>query len=145
LMVVESWGEGAHFADKPTTSVLTEGNQQPINVFYELILADIDVAMETLPASSPERGRITKPAAEALKSRILLALAGYEMDVIGAVGYESKEQVYTEAKELADRVITAYDFALMPEFEDIFDVEQEGNAETIWAVQFSAEDKYNTS
>lgn len=145
LLVVESWGEGAHFADKPTSTVLTEGNQQPVEVFYKRILADIDVAIATLPETSPERGRITKPAAEALKTRILLALAGYDMDVVGAVGYESKEKVYTEAKDLADRVINSYHFMLMPKFEDIFDVEQEGNAETIWAVQFSAEDKYNTS
>ncbi|MCT1525742.1 RagB/SusD family nutrient uptake outer membrane protein [Sphingobacterium hotanense] len=145
LMIVESWGTGAHFAQKSTSSILTDGNQQPIEVFYKRILSDINTAIADLPLTSAERGRLTKPAAEAMKTRILLALAGYNQTVITASGYDSKEKLYTEAKQLADNVINNYQYSLLPNFEDIFDVKNEGNAETIWAVQFSAEDKFNTS
>lgn len=145
LLIVESWGAGAHYAEKSTNTILTDGNQQPVEVFYKRILSDINTAIETLPLTSPERGRVTKPAAEAMKTKILLALAGYNQSTISAAGYDSKEKLYTEVKQLADNVITKYQYSLLPKFEDIFSVYQEGNAETIWAVQFSAEDKYNTS
>ena len=142
LLVVETWGQGAHFTTEPTTSVVTDGNQTTIDVFYSLILNDINNAIAKLPESSAERGRLTRPAAKAMKGRILLALAGYSDDIIAKSGIQDRNLLYSEAKQLADDVINN-NFELLNNYESIFDVNNEGNAETIWAVQFTNEHKYN--
>lgn len=145
LLTVETWGTGAHFATEPTTSVLTDGNQASIDTFYTLILSDIDRAIVTLPVTSPEKGRITIPAAKALKARILLSLAGYDEGTIAKSGIQSRAQLYAEAKALCDDVIQNSQHQLLDNFESIFDTYNQGNKEVIWAVQFSALEKYNTS
>ncbi len=145
LLVVETWGAGAHFTTEPTSTIITDGNQTTIDAFYQLILSDIDNAIALLPDAAAERGRLTRPAAEAMKARILLALAGYDNTIVQSAGFASKAELYAEAKQHADNVIQNYGFALLDNYEDIFDVAQEGHEETIWAVQFSPEDKFNTS
>jgi hypothetical protein len=145
LLVVETWGQGAHFTTEPTAAIITEGNQTTIDVFYSLILSDIDKAIEKLPETVAERGRISKPAAKAMKARILLALAGYSDDIITKAGIANKTLLYTQAKQLADEVINNANYKLLDDYESIFDVHNEGNAEIIWSVQFTNEHKFNTS
>lgn len=143
LLIVETWGEGAHFTTEPTTGVVTEGNQTTIDVFYSLILDDIDNAIAELPESTSENGRLTSIAAKALKARILLALAGYSDEIITSSGITDKNVLYTESKQLADEVI-GNNYRLLDDYESIFDVYNEGNAEIIWAVQFTDNNKFNT-
>ncbi|HTE24148.1 RagB/SusD family nutrient uptake outer membrane protein [Flavitalea sp.] len=145
LLIVETWGAGAHFATEPTSGILTDGNQTTIDVFYSLIIADINKAIAKLPASSSESGRITIGAAKALKARILLALAGYNDNIIGKSGMESKAKVYAETRKLCDEVINNYGYKLLPDYKRIFDTYNQGNEEVIWAVQFTGVEKFNTS
>src|SRR5690606_5570068 len=145
LLIVETWGTGAHYTVEPTTTVLTEGNQTTIDVFYTLILNDLNEAISSLPESSAESGRITIPAAKSLKARALLALAGYDTQIIIKSGIPSKQSLYSEVKKLADEVINNYSFKLLPDYKAIFDTYNQGNDEVIWAVQFSGLEKFNTS
>src|SRR5690606_16721118 len=115
------------------------------DVFYSLILNDLNTAIAKLPEASAERGRVTVPAAKAMKARALLALAGYDDNTIVKSGIESKAKLYLEVRELADQVINNYSFKLLDDFEAIFDTYNQGNEEVIWAVQFSGLEKFNTS
>ena len=144
-LVVESWGEGAHFTTEPTSTVVTEGNQANIDIFYRLILEDLNVAIQNLPEKSSEWGRATQSAAKALKSRALLSLAGYSDGIISNTGLTDKTGLYTEAKKLAEDLINNYDFALLEDYESIFSVYNEQNVEIIWSVQFTPNDKFNTN
>jgi hypothetical protein len=144
-LVVESWGEGAHYTIEPTSTVVTEGDQTTIDVFYRLILDDLNTAIQTLPEKAAEWGRISQPAAKALKSRAMLSLAGYSDEIISASGLTDRITVYTEVKKLADELINDYDFVLLEDYESIFSVYNEQNAEIIWSVQFTENDKFNTN
>ena len=145
LLIVETWGTGAHFTVEPTSTVLTEGNQTTIDVFYSLILNDLKEAIASLPETSTESGRITTPAAKSLKARALLALAGYDAQIIIKSGIQSKQSLFSEVKELSDEVINNYSFTLLADYQSIFDTYNQGNEEVIWAVQFSGLEKFNTS
>ncbi|MET0242298.1 MAG: RagB/SusD family nutrient uptake outer membrane protein, partial [Flavitalea sp.] len=145
LIVVETWGTGAHFTIEPTTGIVTEGNQTTIDAFYKVILGDIDNAISKLPTSAAEAGRITSGSAKAMKARVLLALAGYSEDIISKSGLGSKAQIYTATKALCDDVINSYGYKLLANFEDIFSTYNQNNEEVIWAVQFSKSEKFNTS
>lgn len=144
-LVVESWGEGAHYTVESTESVITEGNQTSIDEFYRLILSDLDHAINDLPQRALEWGRASQPAAKAMKGRILLSLAGYDNEIVSKSGYADKTALYSEARNLADEVINNYDFFLLEDYERIFSVYNEENEEIIWSVQFTADDKYNTN
>ena len=145
LLIIETWGAGAHLTTEPTTGIVTDGNQTTIDAFYTLILGDINTAIEKLPATSAESGRITIGSAKALKARILLALAGYDDNTITKSGIASKQKLYADTKALCDDVIDNYGYKLLPNYEDIFDTYNQGNEEVIWAVQFTGQEKFNTS
>ncbi len=88
-----------------------------------IIMNDLDFALANLPESTSEYGRVTKVAAAALRTRILL----YEKD------YPS---VITNAQAIMNG--TYGDFTLFPDFETLFREVNEGNSEVLWDIQFSS-------
>lgn len=153
--IVETWGEGAHYTVDalPIGTYTTIGVQKHISDFYKLILSDIDVAMENLPepAEVTEYGRVHIAAAKALKSRVLLALAGYDdyagQSVLSDLAdnrYASVKDVYQEVLTLSEDLIENYNFRLLENLDDIFDVYNERNDEIIFAVQFTTNTAFNT-
>lgn len=144
-LVVETWGEGAHFETTPSVGIITEGHQAKIGDFYKLILADIDVAIANLPSQPKEQGRASAFASKALKAKILMSLAGYSDGVISKMG-TSKAQLYTNAKALADDVIANSGRKLLTDYASVFDVNtQNTNNEVLWAVQFSSNLVFNNN
>lgn len=153
--VVETWGEGANYMTEPLPlgTFVTVGTQKGIADFYKLILADIDVAMDKLPLPSDvsEFGRVHIAAVQALKSRVLLALAGYNdyankdvLSILADSRYPDVSAIYTEVRELSERLINDYDYRLLDNLDDIFDVYNEQNDEIIFSVQFTTNTSYNT-
>ncbi|MEN9917989.1 MAG: hypothetical protein RL662_425 [Bacteroidota bacterium] len=153
--IIETWGEGAHYVvdPLPVGSFTTTGNQKSIADFYKLILSDIDIAISKLPEpkSVTEYGRVHVAAAKTLKSRVLLALAGYNdyanKDVLTSLSdsrYPDTKAIYTEVKKLSDELIKDYSFRLLDNLDDIFDVYNEQNDEIIFSVQFTTNTSYNT-
>lgn len=141
-LVVETWGSGAHFQSAPSEGAVTEGHPGRIEDFYKLILKDINTAIADLPDQPFEKGRACSYAAEGLKARILLSLAGYSDEIIAASGY-TKAKIYTETKTLADDVIDHSGRSLLPDYKSIFDVHNENNNEILWSVQFTNNLPYN--
>lgn len=144
---VEFWGEGAHYSDTPTEGVITEGYQTTIDVFYKLIMDDLDNAIEMLPVTSKKVGEVNSGVAKAMKARALMSLAQYTEDVISATGhYSNKTAVYTAAKALADELISpASGYKLLNNFADIFTIQNENNEEIIWALQMTTDATYRYS
>lgn len=141
---VELWGEGAHYTLKPTEGVITEGYQTTIDVFYKTILDDIKTAAEKAPPKSTLTGEINKDVVSALKARVLMSLSQYSDATIKATGhYNSKTEVYRAAKTIADGFIApATGYKLLDDYAWVFDVRNEGNAETIWALQMTLDPIY---
>lgn len=86
-----------------------------------LVLSDLDNAASVLPLSysGSDKGRVTKGAALALKTRILL--------------YESR---WSEAAQAAKAVMDLNLYSLFPDYRGLFMLENEGNSEVIFDVQY---------
>ncbi|QEL03318.1 RagB/SusD family nutrient uptake outer membrane protein [Olivibacter sp. LS-1] len=88
---------------------------------YTQLLRDLNEAIPDLPASygANEKGRATSGAALAFKARILLYARQWE-----------------EAAKTAKEVIDANNYQLFPDYRGLFYLENEGNEEVIFDVQF---------
>lgn len=117
--IVEQWG-GVHFTTEvPKTTVLT-ANRTAVDVFYKQIFEDLTFAMANLPTTTTDYGRVTKPAAEAFTARMHLTRGNNK-----------------EASELAQKVISSYNFALLPKYSDLWRMNNLRNNEVIWAVNYT--------
>ncbi len=120
-LISEIWGE-VHFTTTPSEEVSREANKTPIEQFRQQIISDLEVAISSLPIKydASNYGRITKPAAEAMLSRVYLYMKNYP-----------------KASEYAQKVINNYDFALLDDWTKIWNIENLKNEEIIWAVNYS--------
>ncbi len=141
---VELWGEGAHYQVTPTETVVNEGYQTTVDVWYKSILGDIALAGESLPVLPDMPGKITQGAVSALKARVLMSLTQYPDEKIKATGYyNSKQEVYTAAKAVADALIAeASGYKLESDYKWLFDVRNENNKEVLWALQMTLDPIY---
>lgn len=118
--IVETWG-GVHLATEEQIGVSTTATRKPVEAFYQQIFEDLDFAMNNLPVSSSQYGRVTKPAAEAFTARMHLY-----------------RENYAEASRLAKKVIDEYNFSLVPNYADLWNIGNVRNSEVVWNVNFTA-------
>lgn len=148
-MVVETWGEGAHYTETPTQNAKSEGVRASIDKFYKLIINDCNDAIAKLNDRPEKTGELTSGAAKALKARVLMSLAGYDESVIVATGlYANINEVYAEAKSIADELIAPsnmYNYKLQSDYSNVFDVNNQNNSEIIWALQMTQNIDYKYS
>ena len=124
--LVQSWGP-VHLTLTETTGVQTRASRAPVKAIYDAIISDLDVAIQTLPATQSQYGRVTKPAAENLLASVYLTRATSEAKQPGD---------YAKAADLAKGVISKYGFKLLDDFAKIFEQGSgEKNAEVVWAIQ----------
>ena len=130
-LIVETWG-GVHLSTKPSVGVQTTSTRSSVDEFYNVIFADLDLAIANLEGrKTHEGGRVTKPAAEAFKARMLLT--------------RGKN---AEAATLAKKVIADYNFKLFPNFKDLWNInnsEGSSNSEVIFYVNYSTDNLLNTA
>ncbi len=91
----------------------------PKEEVYALIEQDLQYAAANLPATQAEKGRITSGAAQALLGKAYL--------------YQNK---FTEAANAFEQVISG-PYMLVEDYESIFEVEGENNAESVFEVQYT--------
>jgi hypothetical protein len=156
---VELWGKYGHFQEKVFTEFeadMLEINQKSVEFFYQQIFKDIDYAIEKLPGKSEirELGRLSQGAAKGFKAKYLLAVAGYshadyaseaEFNLYSKLGYSSLNQVYEEAKSLAQSVISDYGYSLESDYAKVFDAYNKQSNEVIWSVQWTTDKMFNTN
>ncbi len=117
--IVETWG-GVHFTLNETSGIITTANKTPVATFYTQILTDLRFAIQYLPNSTTENGRVTKPAAEAFIAKMFLI-----------TGANDSSYYY------ANRVMTQYGLQLQPKYSDLWDMTKNVNKEIIWATNYS--------
>src|SRR5690606_18113999 len=69
--LVEMWGK-THFSIMESKGVITTANATDIDIIYQQIFTDLNVAIANTPELRERGGRITKWAAKAFKARLLL-------------------------------------------------------------------------
>ena len=119
--IVETWG-GVHLSLEEVTSVQFTATRSSVDEFYSQIFEDLQFAMDNLPSTTSQYGRVTKPAAEAFAARMHLTRGNY-----------------TEAANLSKKVIDSYGFALVPNYEELWDIANVRNSEAIWTVNFTSD------
>ncbi|WP_209332504.1 RagB/SusD family nutrient uptake outer membrane protein [Lunatimonas salinarum] len=118
--LVQQYGE-VHFSLEETIGVETTANKTPsARIYQEGIIPDLQFAIDNLPATTGDYGRVTKPAAEALMARVQLTLGNW-----------------AEAQQRAENVINQYNFQLVKPYGELWDIDKQENSEVIWAVQFT--------
>lgn len=133
FVLVRTFGP-VHLTLEETEGVQTEAARAPLAEIYDAITADLQFAIDTLPAEPRDYGRATKPAAEHMLAEVLLTR-----------GYSEAAQPddFERAAALAEGVINDYDFQLLDDFGAVFDMDNQQNAEVVWSVQYSSEPLLN--
>ncbi len=127
FILVQFFGP-VHLTTEETEGVELQASRASVSDVYNQIISDLEFAIENLPAEPEQYGRATKPASEHLLARVFLTRA--TSDAAGSNDYEL-------AANLAETVIDDYNFQLLDDYADIFEVGNEQNAEVVWAVQYS--------
>ena len=125
--LVQFFGD-IHLSLDETVGVEIDANRTPASQIYtDAIIPDLEFAIDNLPDSQNEYGRATKPAAEFLLAKVYMTRA---YKTYGAGNADA-----TEAARLMGNVIDNYDFSLLPDFADLWDINNERNSEVIFAIQ----------
>ena len=106
------------------------------------LIDDFRYAVEVLPETQEEVGRPTKFAAKAYLAKALL-FAAYEQDEKHNVININKEKL-TEVASLCKDIIDNSGKSLVVDFAENFLCEYENNSESIWAIQYSANNDGST-
>ncbi len=115
----------------------------PAEVF-ELIASDLTAAVGVLPVIIPasEKGRVSKGAVQALMARIYLYHTG--MSSVSELGLTAEQwgsgtTVINKAyvQTALDQVITSEAYTLIPSYADLFDWDNQNNAESVLEIQYS--------
>lgn len=117
--IVETWG-GVHMITERTKTAQATANRSSVEEFYALIKEDLNFAVANLPYPASQKGRVSKAGAEAFLARVHLTRGEY-----------------SEAQNLAEKVINDYDFQLMENYDALWDMANVENSEVIFYVNYS--------
>ena len=122
--------------EKPLTAVEVESvPRSSVTDIYKLIIADLEFAVQNLPASytGANIGRATNNAAKDLLGLVYLTRSGTTYGIEGP-GLNSNE--YDKALSLFNEVIDSKQYQLLPSYSSVFAYDNENNKEVIFDVQF---------
>jgi len=121
-----------------TQGVTTEATRAPVDSVYDAIIDDLHYAEATLDYVSPDYGRVTKGAAQDLLAKVYLTRLRSD-DSAADEALKQQAGDFANAADYAQRVINSGRYQLLPRFADVFDFNNERNAEVIWSVQFTTD------
>ncbi|MDR3118715.1 MAG: RagB/SusD family nutrient uptake outer membrane protein [Mediterranea sp.] len=120
----------------------------PCNRFEDVIqyaINDLEYAAQWLPETD-DKGRVTKYSAEAMLARLCLTAANfaqgghfsqeYLMRNEAASNAELATAYFTQAKTVTNDVLVNSQYGLLDDYEDLFKVKNNNNAETLFGIQF---------
>ena len=116
----------AHLSLEETEGVEVEANKTSQSEIYsQAIVPDLEFAVANLPNEQDDYGRATKPAAEFLLAKALLTRS-YKSFAEGADA--------STAETLFGNVINNYGFSLLPNFADLWPIENQENSEMVFVL-----------
>lgn len=121
--IVRTYGD-AHLSLEETEGIEVEANKTPASEIYaQAIIPDLEFAVANLPAVQDEYGRATKAAAEFLLGKVLLRRS--------YTAYAAADDAM-RAETLFGSVINNYGFTLLPDYADLWDINNQENSEIVW-------------
>ena len=130
FILAEFWGD-VPLVENSTALVSSNNMTLPKNTkssVYEFVRRDLQFAADNLPASDVP-GRVTKWSAKGMLAKLYLTMAQNVSDANSATNF-------TNAKNLADDVITNSGLSLVKNYADLFNVTNDNNPESLFAFQF---------
>lgn len=132
-----------HFGNVPLVltaidKVKTDFKRAPVKDIYATIIADMVTAVAQLPVTPAEQGRATKAAAAHLLSKIYLArgsAVSAEQKAIRGSKATDIDSVIFYAGQVVRQEIGKY--SLVPDYTQLFDINNQVNPEVVFAVQFT--------
>lgn len=122
--LVQMFGD-VHLSLQETVGVQTETKRTPKAEVYKAIIADLEFAEAHLPVHQNEYGRVTRGAAQHYLAKVYLTRA--------------EPGDMARAAETAKKVIASGEYALLPSFASVFDIDNQQNREVVFAVRYSAD------
>ncbi|MDR0573342.1 MAG: RagB/SusD family nutrient uptake outer membrane protein [Tannerella sp.] len=124
--------------------VRTEFKRAPVSDIYNQIISDLRFAESKLvpEVSAAEKGRATSFAAAHLLSKVYLT-RGSAVSYANEMGQKSTD--LDSALHYSEKVIKESPHKLLPNFSDLWDINNMGNSEVIFAVQFTSNPIFNGS
>lgn len=115
------------------TEALALGRSAPAEVYNELIIPDLEEAIDKLPASyTADVGRATSWAAKALLARVYLTRSGPDYGIQGP-GLNSNE--YDKALLLLNDIVNNGPYSWVDDYASIFAYNNENNPDIVFDVQ----------
>lgn len=121
--LVRSFGDVPLVTKVPSLSESYEMGRAPLEEVYNTIINDLSDAAELLPLEyelDSDIGRATKGAANGLLGKVYLTIGKHQ-----------------DAKSVLEKVINSGIYSLLPSFSDIWKIENQNNAEIVFAIQYS--------
>jgi len=146
--IVEYWG-GKYLPTAPMTDPVTSLPCSSINEFYDVILSDLEFAIQNLPIKQTVLGHVTRAAAYHLYAKACLTYSTYTDGLGGATSLTASEskELLQKAKSAADYLIdnqTSLGVKLYDDVADVFDENNnKNNSEALFIVCHSTVQAYN--
>ncbi|MBN1133135.1 MAG: RagB/SusD family nutrient uptake outer membrane protein [Bacteroidales bacterium] len=125
FLLVQHFGDVSLVTDL-VSEPITHFERDPASEVYQFIIDEMEEALEQLPETQDDFGRINSRAVRHMLAKVYLT-RGYE-----SFGSASD---FTTAAQLADAAIDGQDLSLT--FEELFAYENDNNEEVLWSIQYS--------
>ena len=132
--LLRGWGANLLFEDNQT---MIDNPIRPLNPetdVLKFIIRDFRKAIEALPEVGTDN-HPSKYAAKAALAKAMLAQSGWDNTTKG--DHNRNEATRREVVQLCDEVINCGQYALMPNYEDLFKAQNNDNVETILAMRWA--------
>ncbi|WP_200979200.1 RagB/SusD family nutrient uptake outer membrane protein [Echinicola sp. 20G] len=127
--LVQNWGPVPIITNNTTLLQDTTIARNTVESVWEFIIKDFRFAVENLPETSVQEGRLNKWSAEGMLAKMYLTRAG--------VSGSRAQNDLDSAAYFAKRVIDNSGAELMDNYEDLFKTANNNNAETLAALQWT--------
>lgn len=117
-------------------------NKNPMKDVYEFAMRDLEYAAKYLPETAGQSGRLTRYSAYGMLSRVYLSFSG----VSDNPNSGTRKQEYLDlAKKAAQKVINSGVYSLMPNYADLFMIDNNNNSESMFALQWVPNGDYGVT
>ncbi len=140
--VASLWGDAIISTDPAVLVSNPIVNKHRFVDVYQFAMRDLEYAAKYLPETTGQAGRLNKYSAYAMLSRLYLSFSG----VSDNANSGQRNSEYLElAQKAALKVIEESSFSLMANYEDLFDIENNNNSESIFALQWVPNGDYGVN
>lgn len=130
--LVETFGPVPFYIEEQT-SIITDVERTSEEIIYAFLIDELTEIKGVLPMAGSEPGRVCDGAVIHLLAKLYLVRA-YKMYAV--------EGDFAQSASLFDELIDDNTFHLLDNFADVFDEDNQNNAEIIWAIQYGEDKEY---